>query len=258
MLITGASSGLGREFAVSFAKQGCNVVVTARRLDLLRSLCNQIEQLNSSSKAVMVQLDVSSSEPLIDLAVKEAWHSFGSIDILVNNAGYRGSVKSPLQYEEEEWNTVINTNLRGAWLVSKAIGNRMRDAGKKGSIINISSTASVNRGNLPRSMIYAISKVGLNQLTKAMALELGKYGIRVNSIAAGLFKSEITKGVFENDWFYKVAERIVPQQRWGSTDPDLTSLLLLLASNSSSYITGNIFIVDGGHTIPGFPLWSSL
>ncbi|KAH9291456.1 hypothetical protein KI387_043355, partial [Taxus chinensis] len=88
----------------------------------------------------------------------------------------------------------------------------------------------------------------------AMALELGKYGIRVNAIAVGIFKSEITKGIFENDWSHKVAEKVVPAQRWGSTDPNLTSLLLLLASNSSSYVTGNIFIVDGGHTIPSFPL----
>lgn len=99
----------------------------------------------------------------------------------------------------------------------------------------------------------------IRSLLQMMALELGRYGIRVNAIAAGIFKSEMTKGIFEKDWSHKVAEKIVPAQRWGITDPDFTSLLLLLASNSaSSYVTGNIFILDGGHTIPGIPLWSSL
>jgi len=263
-LVTGASAGLGREFALSLAKNGCHVVVTARRQDLLRSVCHEIDLLNFFSpfqpaKSMMLQLEVSTSEKDIGMAVEKAWQGFGAIDILVNNAGYRGTVKSPLQYDEEEWNTVINTNMRGVWLVSKCVAKRMRDAGKKGSIINISSTASANRGNLPGSMIYATSKVGVNQITKMMALELGRYGIRVNAIAAGIFKSEMTKGIFEKDWSHKVAEKVVPAQRWGSTDPDFTSLLLLLASNAaSSYVTGNIFILDGGHTIPGLPLWSSL
>eukprot|EP01018_Ginkgo_biloba_P029990 Gb_34040 [translate_table: standard] len=264
-LVTGASSGLGREFALSLAKNGCHVVVTARRQDLLRSLCQEIELLNEHNstsikpgKPMMLQLDVSAPEAEINSAVEKAWQGFGTLDVLVNNAGFRGTVKSPLHYEEQEWNSVINTNLRGVWLLSKAVARRMRDAGKKGSIINISSTASLDRGKLPGSMIYAVSKAAVNQSTKSMALELGRYGIRVNAIAAGLFKSEITKDLFEKDWANKVAGRIVPAQRWGSTDPDLINLLLLLASNAASYITGNVFIVDGGHTIPGFPLWSSL
>ena len=92
----------------------------------------------------MHQLDVSASEKDIDMAVEKSWQGFGAIDILVNNVGYRGTVNSPLQYDEEEWNTVINTNMRGVWLVSKCVSKRMRDAGKKGSIINISSKTSAN------------------------------------------------------------------------------------------------------------------
>lgn len=91
-----------------------------------------------------------------------------------------------------------------------------------------------------------------------MALELGKYNIRVNAIAAGLFKSEITSDLFEKEWLHKVATKIVPMKKWGSADPDLTSVVLLLASVGSEYITGNVFIVDGGQSMPGIPIWSSL
>ena len=91
-----------------------------------------------------------------------------------------------------------------------------------------------------------------------MAIELGKFGIRVNAIAAGLFKSEITEELFAKAWMHKVAQKLVPLQRWGLVTPDLTSLVLFLASDSSSFITGNIFIVDGGYSIPGLPFWSSL
>lgn len=93
---------------------------------------------------------------------------------------------------------------------------------------------------------------------QVMALELGKFNIRVNAIAAGIFKSEITEGLFSKPWMHKVAEKVVPMQRWGLVDPDMTSLVVLLASDSSSYISGTIFIVDGGYSISGVPLWSSL
>eukprot|EP00252_Welwitschia_mirabilis_P000818 TRINITY_DN10800_c0_g1_i1.p1 TRINITY_DN10800_c0_g1~~TRINITY_DN10800_c0_g1_i1.p1 ORF type:complete len:283 (-),score=13.76 TRINITY_DN10800_c0_g1_i1:148-996(-) len=260
VLITGASAGLGREFALAFARKGCRIIVTARRKDLLNSLCNEINENfeASCSRAIPLQLDVSVSENEIDYVIENAWKYFGAIHVLVNNAGYRGTVKSSLRFDEEEWNTVMSTNLRGLWLVSKSVSKRMKDASIKGSVINISSTASLHRGNLPGSMIYAASKAGVNQLTKVMALELGPYGIRINAIAAGIFKSDITKGIFENEQTLKVAKKIVPAKRWGITNPDLTSLLLFLASDSSSYITGNIFIADGGATLPGLPLWSSL
>eukprot|EP01018_Ginkgo_biloba_P035563 Gb_12667 [translate_table: standard] len=145
---------------------------------------------------MMLQLDVSAPEAEIDSAVEKAWQGFGTIDVLVNNVGFRGTVKSPLHYKEQEWNSVININLRGVWLLSKAVARQMRDAGKKGSIINICSTASLDRGNLPGSMIYAVSKAAENQSTKLMELELGRYSLRVNAIASGIFKSEITKGFF--------------------------------------------------------------
>ncbi|KAI5055719.1 hypothetical protein GOP47_0029240 [Adiantum capillus-veneris] len=163
-----------------------------------------------------------------------------------------------LDVDSNEWSKVMATNLQGLWLMSKAVGKRMQAAKIAGSIMNISSTASLERGLLVGNAAYAASKAAVNQLTKVMALELGKFRIRVNAVAVGLFKSEITEGLFSKPWIYAAAAKAVPLQRWGLVDPDITSLILLLASDSSSYISGNIFIVDGGYSIAGVSLRSSL
>lgn len=272
VLVTGASSGLGREFALSFARRGCNIVATARRTQLLISLCQDIDKLNNSApaslqgcsnsrllvKALAVKLDVSQSDAVVDAAVGIAWQCFGRIDVLINNAGFRGNVNSSLDLKEDEWNKVITTNLRGTWLVSKAVGKRMREAKRGGSIINISSIGGLSRGEVPGGIAYSASKAGINAMTKIMALELGMYNIRVNAVAPGLFRSEITAGLMEKDWLNTVARKIVPLQTWGEIEPTLTSTLHLLASDTSAYTTGNIVIIDGGQSLPGVPLYSSL
>ncbi|KAG0624693.1 hypothetical protein M758_3G268000 [Ceratodon purpureus] len=265
-LITGASSGLGREFALSLSKNGANVIVAARRKQMLESLCDEINDLAKrnkvdgaqSGKAVAIELDLSGSESAIDDAVEKAWAVFGPIEVLVNNAGTRGPVRSPLDQQEDEWNTIFNTNLRGTWLMSKAVAKRLVAAKRGGSIINISSIAGLERSLIPGGMAYGISKAGVIHLSKVLALELGKYNIRANAIAAGLFRSEITNSLFEKDWLNKVAAKIVPAGKWGNVDPDLTSVVLLLSSDDSQYITGNTFIVDGGQSVPSMPIWSSL
>lgn len=272
VMVTGASSGLGREFALSFARRGCNIVATARRTQLLISLCEEIDKLNTSSpaslegqsnrrppvKAMAVELDITQSDAAVDAAVGVAWQCFGRIDVLINNAGFRGNVNSSLDLKEDEWNKVITTNLRGTWLVSKAVGKRMREAKRGGSIINISSIGGLSRGELPGGIAYSASKAGINAMTKIMALELGMYNIRVNAVAPGLFRSEITAGLMEKDWLNTVARKIVPLQTWGEIEPTLTSTLHLLASDTSAYTTGNIVIIDGGQSLPGVPLYSSL
>lgn len=272
VMVTGASSGLGREFALSFARRGCNIVATARRTHLLISLCEEIDKLNTSSpaslegqsnrrppvKAMAVELDISQSDAAVDAAVGVACQCFGRIDVLINNAGFRGNVNSSLDLKEDEWNKVITTNLRGTWLVSKAVGKRMREAKRGGSIINISSIGGLSRGEVPGGIAYSASKAGINAMTKIMALELGMYNIRVNAVAPGLFRSEITAGLMEKDWLNTVARKIVPLQTWGEIEPTLTSTLHLLASDTSAYTTGNIVIIDGGQSLPGVPLYSSL
>lgn len=169
-----------------------------------------------------------------------------------------GNVRSPLELSEEEWNQVFKTNLMGSWLVSKYVCLRMRDANLGGSIINISSVAGLSRGVIPGAVAYSSSKAGLNTLTKVMAIELGEYKIRVNSISPGLFKSEITQGLMKKDWLQNVAAKTVPLRTYGTSNPALTSLIRYLIHESSLYVTGNIFIADAGATLPGLPIYSSL
>ncbi|KAF3442159.1 hypothetical protein FNV43_RR16075 [Rhamnella rubrinervis] len=272
VMVTGASSGLGREFCLDLAKSGCFIVAAARRVERLESLCDQINQLdfstpNSSSssvdgtrilRAVAVELDVCADGPTIQHSVQKAWDAFGRIDALVNNAGIRGNVKSPLELSEEEWNQTMNTNLRGSWLVSKYVCIQMRDAHQGGSIINISSIAGLNRGQLPGAAAYASSKAGLNSLTRVMGMELGVHKIRVNSVSPGLFKSEITEVLMQKRWLQNVATKTVPLRTYGTSDPALTSLVRYLIHDSSGYVTGNNFTVDAGATLPGVPIFSSL
>ncbi|KAE8678207.1 reductase FabG-like isoform 2 [Hibiscus syriacus] len=264
VMVTGASSGLGHEFCLDLAKAGCQIVAVARRVDRLKSLCDDINRLSlpepqsSGTRAVAVKLDVCADGATIQSSVKAAWDAFGRIDVLISNAGIRGQVKNSLELSEEEWNRTIRTNLTGSWLVSKYVATHMRDANHGGSIINISSIAGLNRGHLPGGLAYASSKAALNTMTKMMAMELGMYKIRVNSISPGLFKSEITQDLMKKNWLTKVAERNVPLRTFGTADPALTSLVRYLIHDSSEYVTGNIFIVDAGATLPGVPIFSSL
>ncbi|KAK6914388.1 Short-chain dehydrogenase/reductase SDR [Dillenia turbinata] len=264
VLVTGASSGIGRDFCVDLAKAGCYIVAAARRTDRLQSLCQEINQSNSSSssspslRAVAVELDISSNGATIDASVQKAWDAFGRIDALINNAGFRGNINSPLDIPEEEWNYVFRTNVTGSWLVTKHVCRRMRDAKIGGSVINISSIAGLYRGQLPGGLAYACSKAALVTMAKVMAVELGTYKIRVNAIAPGLFKSEITEGLIQKEWLNNVALKTVPLGRFGTSDPALTSLLRYLIHDSSEYVSGNIFIIDAGQTLPGVPIFSSL
>ncbi|KAF8101954.1 hypothetical protein N665_0201s0248 [Sinapis alba] len=262
VLLTGASSGIGREICLDLAKAGCKIIAAARRLDRLQSLCSEINNTlispTGTKLAAPLELDVSSDEATIQNAVKQAWQIFGNIDVLINNAGIRGNVKSSLDLSEEEWNRVFRTNLTGPWLVSKHVCGLMRDAKRGGSVINVSSISGLQRGKLPGGVAYACSKGGLDTMTKMMAVELGKYDIRVNSIAPGLFKSEITQGLLQKEWMKDVTERIIPLKVQQSVDPGLTSLVRYLIHDSSRYVSGNVYIVDAGATLSGLPIFSSL
>ncbi|KAH0923202.1 hypothetical protein HID58_023220 [Brassica napus] len=257
VLVTGASSGIGREICLDLPKAGCKIIAAARRVDRLKSLCSEIN--TTGVQAAALELDVSSDAATIQQAVKEAWKVFGKIDALVNNAGIRGTVKSSLDLSENEWDKVFKTNLMGAWLVSKYVCILMCDAKQGGgSVINISSVSGLHRSLSYGAVAYASSKSGVDTMTRAMAIELGVYNIRVNSIAPGLFKSEITQALIQKKWFKNVTDRIFPLTAEQTVDPGLTSLVRYLIHDSSQYVSGNVFIVDAGATLPGLPIFSSL
>lgn len=155
---------------------------------------------------------------------------------------------------------VFKVNVSGAWLCSKYIGLRMRDGGKGGSIINISSIDGLNRIKGTGRLAYSSSKTALHAMTTQMAVELGTHNIRVNAIAPSIFRSEITKDLYEKKWLRNVSDAQVPIPSYyeAMVDPALTELVRYLIHPASKYVTGNIFIVDGGNTLAGVPLWSSL
>ncbi|KAI3682327.1 hypothetical protein L1987_82234 [Smallanthus sonchifolius] len=271
VMVTGASSGIGWEFCIDLAKSGCRIIAAARRIDRLKALCDQINSFstfddrpnrtqtrNDNVLAVAVELDVSADGPTIEASVLKAWDAFGRIDALINNAGIRGPVQNTLKLSEVDWDKTFRTNVKGSWLVSKYVSLKMLAYNQGGSIINISSTAGLNRGHLPGALAYASSKSALNTMTKVMAMELGRHKIRVNSISPGIFKSEITEELLQKKWFKNVVSKTMPLKELGITDPGLTSLVKYLIHSSSDYVTGNIFIVDSGYTLPGVPIFSSL
>ncbi|KAL1189537.1 3-oxoacyl-[acyl-carrier-protein] reductase [Cardamine amara subsp. amara] len=259
VLVTGASSGIGREICLDLGKAGCKIIAVARRVDRLKSLCSEINSFNSTGiQAAALELDVSSDAVTIRNAVKKAWEIFGKIDVLINNAGIRGNVRSSLDLSEDEWDNVFRTNLTGPWLVSKYVCILMRDAKRGGSVINISSIAGLHRGLLPGGLAYACSKGSVDTMSRMMAVELGVHNIRVNSIAPGLFKSEITQGLMQKEWLKNVTERVIPLKIQQTVDPGLTSLVRYLIHDSSQYVTGNTYIVDSGATLPGVPIFSAL
>jgi NAD(P)-dependent dehydrogenase (short-subunit alcohol dehydrogenase family) len=175
-------------------------------------------------------------------AVSQIESALGPIDILVNNSGV-STAKPVLENTEEDWAHVVDVNLKGAFFVATEVARRMRATQRGGSIVNIESILSFRQ--VPQIAIYAASKAGLTQLTKSMALELARHGIRVNGIAPGYFSTEINTGFFDSEPGQAMIKRI-PQRRLGNLD-DLDGPLLLLASDASRYMTGTTLVVDGGH-----------
>ena len=238
-IVTGASSGLGRHFATTLARAGARVAVRARRVELLAAACREIEGFDG--RAVPIPLDVASGESVCE-AVAAAETELGPIAILVNNAGIAVS-KPVLEVADEDWDRVMEVNLRGAWRVAQEVARHMVRLGHGGSIINVASiTAFRVAGQLST---YAASKAALVQLTKAMALELARHNIRVNALAPGYIDTEMNRGFFASPAGQAMIKRI-PQRRLGRPE-DLDGALLLLASDASAYMTGSTIVVDGGH-----------
>ena len=238
-IVTGASSGLGAHFAETLAQAGAKVAIGARRIDRLTALADKIAA--SGGRAFPVALDVTDAKSVAG-AVKAAQEELGPISILVNNAGIPSAGRT-IEMEEEDWDSVLDTNLKGAWLMAREVGRQMVAHETAGRVINISSVIGV-RTAAKRVLAYSISKAGMVNLTETMALELGAKGICVNAIAPGYIQTELNHDFLNSAAGQRIATR-VPLGRFGETR-DLDGVLLLLAGPAARYITGSVFTVDGG------------
>ena len=242
ILITGASSGLGAHFARISARERAHIAIAARRKDRLTDLADELLELGAQS-ACPIEMDVSDGRS-IEACRETAVEVLGGLDVLVNNAGVAREGPA-LDQTEEDFDAVMDVNLKGVWLMANSCGRYWRDAGCPGAILNIASVLGerVSKGVAS----YAVSKAGVIQMTKALALEFARYGIRVNALAPGYFQTEINEGFFDTEAGHKMLSR-VPMRRTGDLS-DLDGPFLLLASDASRYMTGAIVPVDGGHLV---------
>ena len=240
-LVTGASSGLGVHFARTLAEAGAAVVLAARRAERLASL--QAELQKSGAKAAAVTLDVQSGEA-VAAAFDQAEAALGPVDVVVNNAGI-SLVKPAQEMPEQDWDSVVDTNLRGAWLVAQTAGKRWAAAKRPGTIVNIASILGLR--TIGQVAPYNASKAGLIHLTRALAMEWARYQIRVNAICPGYIETEMNSDFWKTPGGQRLIERI-PQRRIGQPE-HLDGALLLLASEAGAFMTGSVLTVDGGHTV---------
>ncbi len=237
-IVTGTSRGLGQQFARALARAGADLVLTSRDRDHLRNF--ETEIMSMGRRAVGLELDVR-DQSSIDKMAAAAEQAYGKIDILVNNAGM--NIRKPaIEVTWDDWNQILDTNLRGSFFVAQAVAKRMIPRGY-GRIINIGSVTSVAgyAGLAP----YGASRGGIRQLTMSLADDWGKHGVTVNCLAPGWFRTEQNKVMYEDkEWVEYLSDRI-PMKRPGQPG-DLDSAVVFLAAESSRYITGQTLLVDGG------------
>lgn len=237
-IVTGASRGLGQYLARALAKAGADLVITSRTVDSLQDFTREVEDMGR--RVLPLSLDVRNLPSIRDMT-EAAFDHFGRIDILVNNAGC--NVRKPaVDIEWEDWNLVVNTNLRGGFFVAQAVAKKMIPAGY-GRVINIGSLTAVAgfAGITP----YCASRGGVKQMTMSLADDWGPHGITVNCLAPGWFKTAQTQALYDNKkWVDYLIDRI-PMKRVGQPN-DLDGTVIFLASDASAYMTGQTLLVDGG------------
>ncbi len=237
-IVTGAGQGIGRAIALTLAREGATVVVNDIDLEKAEKVAEEVSA--QGGQALPVQADVSKAKD-VDILVKKALDSYKKVDILVNNAGVAKMTRL-LDLTEAEWDRTMNINIKGQFLCSKAVIAQMMKQ-KRGKIVNIASLAAHIAA--PGLAAYGASKGGVVQLTKALAVELGKYNIMVNAVSPGLTLTDLIKSaVRDRPDFIEGIDRI-PLRRAAEPE-DIANVVLFLASSESDYITGQVIIVDGG------------
>ena len=241
-VVTGASSGLGRDMATALANQGADLVILARRLERLMELKEELEE--KGVRVLPIKCDVTKTDD-IENAAKKAEEEFKHIDILINCAG-SSKDKGVLEMQDNEWDFTIDTDLTSVFKMTRAFGNIMKK-NNYGRIINIASMYGLVGNDEIPTIAYHSSKGGVVNFTRAAAAELAKYNITVNSICPGYFYTELTTKVLDSDYFKEFAKTHVPMKRYGNKG-ELNAAAVFLASDEASYVTGVILPVDGGYT----------
>jgi NAD(P)-dependent dehydrogenase (short-subunit alcohol dehydrogenase family) len=239
-MVTGSTRGLGEVAAMALAKAGADVAICGRNQDDLKRVPALIKKLNQ--KAAGFHLDVTSADS-VQKGVDAILAHFGRVDILVNNAGVNHRVPV-LEYDEDAWDMVINTNLKGYFLVAKAVVPQMIKAGY-GKVINISSILGTVA--LPNQLAYAASKGGVDQMTKVMAVEWARQGVRVNAIGPTYFETDLVTQIRSDPERFNFINQRTPMGRWGYLD-ELEGIVIFLAAAASDFITGQTLYIDGGWT----------
>ena len=242
-VVTGASSGLGKQMARGFAGQGANLAILARRMERLEEFAKELEK-EYKVKVLPVKCDVTSTES-IDDAAKAVEKEYGKVDILLNCAG-SSKDKGVLDMADDEWDFTIATDETSVFKMTRAFGNIMKKAGY-GRIINIASMYGLVGNTEIPTIAYHTSKGAVVNFTRAVAAELATSGITCNAICPGYFYTELTQPVLDTERFQEFAKRTVPMQRYGK-EGELNAAAIFLASKEASYVTGVILPVDGGYT----------
>lgn len=244
-LVTGAGSGIGRAIALRFAREGARVALVGRTSSKLETVAEEIRAIGG--EALALAADVA-QEGDADTAVRQTVAAFGALHLAVNSAGIMGKQAPIAQMEVEDFDAVVGANLRGVWLMARAQVRAMLAGGSGGSIVNISSfvAQAANAG----SSAYAASKAGVDAMTRALALEVGGQGIRVNSLAPGVIATPMFEGAGVTDELRGALARHAALGRLGAPD-DIAKAAAWLASDDADFVTGQAILVDGGFTIPG-------
>lgn len=243
-IVTGCSTGLGVQMAKALANQGANIVVVARRQNLIEQVAAEIKA-EFGVDALPVVCDITDTAK-VDAMVDAALAKFGRIDVLINNAGTGGVVPAE-DMPDETFANEVNIDLFGTFKVARAVAKKAMIPAKYGRIINIASMYGLVGNKVAPTAAYHAAKGGVVNLTRALASEWGKYGITVNAICPGYFYSPLTRETLDSDFFQQNAKTMIPEERYGN-EGELDSAAIFLSAPTSSYVTGVALPVDGGYT----------